>query len=99
VIRHRLPEPFYLYGGDLSRNKNLALLVRTYATEAGGRDIFLAVVIVGSDGQKLKALVRWTGPTAEAAMRHATLRGWGPFHGLTKAREFGGRHWKTEYHG
>lgn len=75
LIRYRLPESFYLYAGNLSRNKNLALLVRTYATEVGGRDIFLPVVIVGSEGQKLKALVRRTGGTAEGGMQHAMLRG------------------------
>jgi glycosyltransferase involved in cell wall biosynthesis len=49
--QYHLPEAFYLFVGNLSDNKNLALLVRTYATEAGGRDIFLPVVIVGSDGE------------------------------------------------
>jgi hypothetical protein len=28
VIRYRRPESFYLYGGNLSRNENLALLLR-----------------------------------------------------------------------
>jgi len=52
--QYHLPEAFYLFVGNLGQRKNLELLVRTYAvhaTEVGSGDIFLPVVVVGSDGE------------------------------------------------
>ena len=58
VIRYRVPESSCLYGGNLNWNRDLTLLVRSHPTGVGGGDIFLRVVILGSDGQSSH-----TGPT------------------------------------